>query len=150
MRMRRGCRGDMPGRLGQERHDAATAEIDRQKHQFLHRRALAICEPEHLMRHMQPFVVGANDLARDAHPFADQQFPLVEIAGLDDKGAVLGGVLVAAADADRFEQEISRVIEQHRVIGEVHMAVHVDPFGQDFAQVAVEWRRNGHTRQIHA
>ena len=43
-----------------------------------------------------------------------------------------------------LEQGVGRVIEQHDVIGEVHVIVGIDPFGQDLAFVAVERRRDGH------
>ena len=63
---------------------------------------------------------------------------------LDNEGSVVGGILIFEADADRLEQRVGGVVEQHDVIGEVHMAVGVDPLRQYLALVLVERRRDGH------
>ena len=71
-------------------------------------------------------------------PGPDQELALVEIVGLGDKGAEHAVAAIVEAEAEFVEQQIGRLIEQHRVIGEVHMPVIVDPLGQDLAAKAVE------------
>jgi hypothetical protein len=97
-----------------------------------------------ILRQMQAFAVHAEDPRPDAHAITEQQFAFVQIVRLDDEGTVAGSVLVLAADADCIEQHVGRVVEQHRVVGEVHMVVGVDPLGQNLAFVTLEGRRDGH------
>ena len=115
-----------------------------QVHQFLRSGALTVRDHEHLVRQMQALAVHAEDLRADAHAITEQQLALVQIMRLDHKGAVAGAVLVLAADADGVEQRIGRVVEQHRVIGEVHVVVGVDPLAQNLAFVTLEGRRDAH------
>src|SRR5215470_12451610 len=61
-----------------------------------------------------------------------------------DKRTITGELAILAAEAERVEQQVGRVVEQHRVIGEVQMAVEVDPLGQDLAAIAVERCREAH------
>src|SRR5260370_22100074 len=63
---------------------------------------------------------------------------------LVDKCSLVGAVLILAANADGIEQHVGGVVEQHGVIGEVHVVVGVDPLGQDLAFVTVEGSRNVH------
>ena len=136
--MRRCRRHDALAHIGRPRDDATGGEVDVQIHQLLGRGALPAREAEHLVRQMQPLAVGPEDLGRDPHPLADQQLAFIEIVRLDREGAVIGGLLVADADADRVEQRVGRVVEQHDVIGEVQVTIGVDPLRQYLALVAVE------------
>ena len=112
-----------------------------QEQQFLGRRALAGVEAEHLVRQVQPLVVGEQDLDRHAHLVADQQLALVAVVRLGDEGAEIGATPVSEAEVELVEQPIGRVIEQDRVVGEVHVAIMVDPLGPHLAAISVERRR---------
>ena len=66
--MRRGRSIDALTYFGQPRDNAAGGEIDVQIHQLPGRGAHSAREAEHLMRQMQAFAVGAEDLRCNAHP----------------------------------------------------------------------------------
>ena len=72
-------------RRGQKWRDTALAEIDRQEHQLLRRRAFSASDAEHLVRQVQALAVGPDDLGDDAEPLANQRLTLVEIVGLGDE-----------------------------------------------------------------
>ena len=143
--MRRGRRSQALARIGRPRDDPAGGKVDVQIHQLLGPGALRGGEAEHLVREMQPLVVGPEDLGRDPHPLADQQLVFVKIVRLDREGAMIGGLLVPKTDADRLEQRVGRVVEEHDIISEVKVAVGVDPLRQDLAAVAVERGGDAHT-----
>jgi hypothetical protein len=88
-----GC-GDPLARRPQERHDAASGEIDMQIHQFLRCGALTGREHVHFVRQMEALAVGAENLRRDPHAIANQELAFVEIMRLGREGAVIGPVLV--------------------------------------------------------
>src|SRR3984893_12294025 len=142
--MRCGRCGDALVNLGKPWDHPAGGEVDVQIHQLLGRGALTAGEAEHLVREVQALAVTPEDLRRDPPPLADQQLAFIEIVRLGDKGAVVGGVLISAANADGLEQRVGGVVEQRDVIGEVHMAVGVDPLRQYLAFVLVERRRDRH------
>ena len=104
------------------------------------------------MRQMQALVVGAEDLRRDPHPRPDQEFVLIERVGLGHESALAGPPPVVEAEIEPVEQQVGRLVEQHHVIGQVHMAVVVDPFGQDLASEFVERcgnrRHEAHLRSV--
>lgn len=131
-------------RRGQKWRDPALAEIDRQEHQLLRRRAFSAGDAKHLVRQVQALAIGPDDLADDAEPLANQHFTLVEIVGLADKSSMICPALVVPADPDRIKQQVGGTIEQHGVVGEVHMTVQINPFGQNFALVTIERRRDAH------
>src|SRR6266436_9137732 len=106
VRMGCGGPGDAFAHAGQPGDDPAGGEIDVQIHQLLGGGALAAGEAEHLVRQVQALAVAPKDLRRDLHPLADQQLALIEIVRLRDKGAVVGGALIFAADADGLEQRV--------------------------------------------
>jgi len=59
--------------------------------------------------------------------------------------------LVAAiieAEAELVEQQIGRPVEQHDVIGEVQVAVPIDPLRQDLAFESLIGRRDRHLRGV--
>ena len=98
-------------------------------------------EREHFVRQVKPLVIGGDDLGRDLDPGPDQQLPLIPVVRFRDERALLGLAAIGQPEVQRVEQQVGREVKQHRVVGEVHVVVMVDPLRQDFALIAVE--RNG-------
>src|SRR5882762_2813573 len=142
--MRRGPGGDPFAQPGRERADPPRPHVDVQEHQLLRRGALAGGAAEHLVAEMEALVVRAEDLRRHPHPLANQQLAFIAVVRLCDKGALLLDPAVVEAEAELAEQEVGRAIEQHDVIGQIQMAVPVDPLGQHLALESLVRRRDGH------
>src|SRR5260370_9568071 len=129
---------------GRKRADPTRPHVDVQEHQLLRRSTLAGRAPERPLPEAEPPVVGAEDLSRHPHPLADQELALIAVVRLDDEGARLLDPAIIQAEAELVEQEIGRAVEQHDVIGQVHMAVPVDPLGQYRALESLIRRWDGH------
>ena len=128
--------------VGRKRADPARRQIDVQEHQFLRRGprwpAWGPSSANISWPRCMRFVVDRDDLRRDPHPRPDQQLALIEVVRLGDKGSELAVAAVIEPEPQFVEQQIGRLVEQHRVIGKVHVPVIVDPFGQDLAAKPVE------------
>jgi hypothetical protein len=71
----------------------------------------------------------------------------MDLAG---EGGPTSGVAVRLIEADPVEKDVGREVESRQVVGDVHMAVVVDPFGQDDPAIAVErgFGPFGHVQRI--
>ncbi len=139
--MRLSYGADAPAQIRRERGHPAGREIDVEKHQFLRRGALSAGEREHLVPEIEPLLVGAEDPGGDSHPRPNQQLAFVAIVGFGDEGAQLLVAAIVEAEPEFVEQHIGRLVEQHGVVGQVHVAVVVDPLGTHFAFKPLEWGR---------
>ena len=117
---------------GKRRHPAHR-HVDMQRHQLLRRDAMAALGMEHLVEVVQPLGVRAQQMRHHTHPLAHPHLALVQRVRLGGERRVAGGIAIRLADAQHVVQQVRRLIEQHDVIGQVHMAVGIDPLGQDHA-----------------
>src|SRR5262249_12619659 len=78
-------------------------------------------------------LLGPAEWVCGPYPGPDQELAFVAIVGLGDKGAELGRAAIIEAEPQFIKQDVGRLVEQHGIIGEVHMPVVVDPFGQYLA-----------------
>src|SRR4051812_29539561 len=92
---------------------------------------------------MQALLVKAEDLRIDHHRLTLHEFRPVEDVALRREGGAAGRTQLAT-EPDWRPERIGRAVEQQHVVGQVQMAVVVDPFGADREGSAAE--RGWHPR----
>jgi len=81
----------------------------------------------------------AEQLKRDPHRVACVQLPQIAHMHLGREGGVAALLQIGRPDTEQFVSLINRPVEQHMVIGHVHMAVVVDPGRLDLHHRRDEW-----------
>ena len=102
-----------------------------QRHQFLHRGAVASFHMEHLVEIVQPLGIGAQQMRVHPHTVPELHLLLVDRVGFHREAGIVGGLPIGQPDPQPIIEHIRRLIEHDHVVGKVHVAVIVDPLRQD-------------------
>ncbi len=107
------------------------------RQQLVGRRPVARRRMVHLVKEMQPLGVGIDQLRGDAQHVALFDLALVGHMGLEHIDRMIGPLSIGGADSDMVEQSIGGAVEHQHVIGDVHVAVIVDPRRLDGSAVDI-------------
>lgn len=116
-------------RLGPPRHDPPGREVDVEVDQFLARRHCAIPSPEQLVRDVQALGIDVEHNGPSLGLVALVQFRDVQCVRLNRERPASCCGQVCCPEPDSIPQHIGGGIDQHDVVGEVQMAIMVDPLG---------------------
>ena len=97
---------------------------------FARSREPAVGVPEFL-EHMEAFGVIVDQVEGRGDQIALVQFADIADVEFGHIGRAAGAVTVVGAEAQLRVRLVRALIQQHRVIGHVKVAIIVDPFGQD-------------------
>ena len=114
--------------------------VDVHQHQLVGRGEVALGRVEHLVDEVDALGVVIQDLGGDAQRVAFLDLAIVGDVRFEHEGhaELLAGVIPAAAELGT--ERVRRLVEGHDVEAHIHMAVPVDPVGQDGGAVDVQGR----------
>ena len=102
------------------------------------------------MNVMDALRVTVQQVGREFKLVALHHFLVVGDVALKRERRAIGRVLVGKAYAERFVEGIGRLVEGCDVIGDVHVAVVVDPLGPDARGELAIWSWEGHGHGLYA
>jgi D-lactate dehydrogenase (cytochrome) len=129
--MRLGQTRDPSGDIGGEGCGAAGRHVDMDADRFARRRNEVVFGVDQRLEGVQPLGVMVEILRVDRNRVARLQLAEVGDMGFEGEHRGVAGGAIVAADAERGEELVERPVEEDMIIGQIEMAVIVDPGGLD-------------------
>jgi len=122
---------------GREVARGRVGEVDMEDQQLAARRAIPRRRVMHRMEDMQPLGVAVDQLGGEAQHVALFHLTLVGDVRLEHEERMVGAPAVFGAEPEPVEQRVGGAVEHQHVIGDVHVAVIVDPRRLDGSAVDI-------------
>ena len=120
--------------IARELRGAPVAHVDEDRKVLVRGGEVVVHSMIHAQKVMRPLLVEIEELQRDADRVAEPELPLIGQMIFEREHRSRLAQKIILAETEKVEESIRRAVESHMVIGNVQVAVIVNPFRLDLSR----------------